>query len=381
MPPLDFVDDALAALEASGRLRRPRVITERRGAHVVIDGRALLNVSSNDYLGLATHPALSAAAQAAMSERGVGAGASRLITGNLDLSAALEDELARFHAAPAARLFNSGYAANTGTIPVLVEKGDIVFSDELNHASIIDGCRLSRAEVVVYRHNDADHLSTLLRRHPARRRLIVTESLFSMDGDLAPLPDLRALATSSSSILMVDDAHAVGSFGDGRGLGLAAGADVVVGTLGKAFGSAGAYVLGSQPLVNLLWNRARSLVFSTGLPVPVLAASRAAVALLASPEGDTLRATLQSHVTAIGRGTYIVPLIVGDDRRAMDAMAALLERGLLVAAIRPPTVPPGTARLRLSLSASLSPADLSLLLAALADMESAGWFVPRGTSA
>lgn len=377
--PLDFVEDALAALEASGRLRRPRIITERRGAHVVIDGRTLLNLSSNDYLGLSTHPALAAAAAAAMSELGVGAGASRLITGNLDLAAALEDDLARFHGAPAARLFNSGYAANTGTIPVLVEKGDIVFSDELNHASIIDGCRLSRAEVVVYRHNDADHLSSLLARHSARRRLIVTESLFSMDGDLAPLSSLRSLATSSSSILMVDDAHAVGSFGDGRGLGLAAGADVVVGTLGKAFGSSGAYVLGSRPLVNLLWNRARSLVFSTGLPVPVLAASRAAIALLSAPEGDTLRASLHSHVASVGRGTYIIPLIVGDDRRAMDAMTALLERGLLVAAIRPPTVPPGTARLRLSLSAALAPSDVSLLRAALSDMESAGWFVSRGT--
>ena len=198
-----------------------------------------------------------------------------------------------------------------------------------------------------------------------------------MDGDLAPLAELRSVSAAAGAILMVDDAHAVGAAGDGRGFGIAAGADVVVGTLGKAFGSAGAYVLGTKALVALLWNRARSLVFSTGLPVPVLAASRAAVALAASEDGVQLRAALQTNVDRVGRGGYIVPLIVGDDRRAMEAMAALVERGLLLQAIRPPTVPAGTARLRLSLSAALDGTDMDLLMDGLAAM--AGWFVPRGT--
>lgn len=379
MSRLSFLDDVLAELDAAGRRRSPRVIAQRAGAHVWVGGKKLVNVSSNDYLGLSTHPALAEAAAAAVAEHGVGAGASRLITGNHSLCEELEHALAALHGAPAARLFNSGYAANTGTIPVLVEKGDTVFSDELNHASIIDGCRLSRAQVVVYRHNDVEHLADLLKAHGGRRRLVVTESLFSMDGDIAPLEELRALTEAAGAILMVDDAHAVGSALDGRGYGWRAGADLVVGTLGKAFGTAGAYVLGIRSLVDVLWNRARTLVFSTGLPVPALAASIAAVRLVGSAEGDALRARLERSRSQLGRQSYIVPLIVGDDRRAMSAMARLAEAGLLVQAIRPPTVPVGTARLRLSLSAALGDQEMEQVVRAIQELEGEGLFVPRGT--
>ncbi len=376
---MGFLEETLAALAAAGRLREPRVIERRAGAQIWVDGRRLINVSSNDYLGLSTHPTLAAAAATAATENGVGAGASRLITGNVELAATLERALATFHAAPAARLFTSGYAANSGTIPVLVEKDDCVFSDELNHASIIDGCRLSRAQVVVYRHADVDHLAELLDAHPARRRLVVTESLFSMDGDLAPLAELRAVSAERGAMLMVDDAHAVGAIGDGRGLGWRAGADIVVGTLGKAFGVAGAYVLGSRALVDLLWNRARPLVFSTGLPVPVLAAALASVRLVSGPEGSRLRDRLLQNHRTLGHDGYIVPLLIGDDRRAMAAMSHLLESGLLIQAIRPPTVPEGTARLRFSITAALTDSDIRDVGSVVDRMTDEGWFVPRGT--
>jgi 8-amino-7-oxononanoate synthase len=368
-----FLDEILAGLDAAGRRRTPRVIGQRAGARVWVGGRELVNVSSNDYLGLSMHAALAEAAASSVAEHGVGAGSSRLITGNVGLCEELEHALATFHGAPAARLFNSGYAANTGVIPVITEKDDIVFSDELNHASLIDGCRLSRACTVVFRHNDVEHLADLLARYPGRRRLVVTESLFSMDGDLAPLAELREVSAAAGAMLMVDDAHAVGAFGDGRGFGWAAGADIVVGTLGKAFGSAGAYVLGTKSLVDVLWNRARPLVFSTGLPVPVLAASLAAVRVVSSSEGAALRDRLARYRNRLGRASYIVPLIIGDDRRAMDAMHRFAEQGLLVQAIRPPTVPEGTSRLRLSLSAALSDRDMDQVASAVAD------FVPRGT--
>lgn len=377
---LAFLDELLAELEAVGRRRTPRVITRRDGAYVWVGGARLLNVSSNDYLGLSTHPALAAAAAAALEEHGVGAGASRLITGNVALCEELEHALASFHGAPAARLFNSGYAANTGIIPVLVGKDDVVFSDELNHASIIDGCRLSRARTVVYRHNDFGHLAALLAEHRGRRRLVVTESLFSMDGDLIDLVRLREMSAAAGAMLMVDDAHAVGAVGNGRGLGWAAEADLVVGTLGKAFGTAGAYVLGTRSLIDVLWNRARSLVFSTGLPVPVVAASLAAVRLVASPEGEGLRRRLERHRDLLGAASHIVPLVIGDERRAMAAMNLLIEGGLLVQAIRPPTVPVGTSRLRLSLSAALSDEDALQVAGAVRRLDAGGWIVPRGTS-
>lgn len=385
MAAFDFVDEELAALTERGRRRGVRVIAARRGAEVLVDGRWLVSFSSNDYLGLSTAPAVVAAARRALEVEGVGAGASRLITGTGGEVAALERELAAFHGAPAALVFGSGYAANTGVIPALVGRGDAVFSDELDHASIIDGCRLSRAEVRVWRHGDVDDLERQLAGGAWRRRLVVTESIFSMDGDRAPLEAIARVARAREAMLMVDDAHAVGVVGPGgRGHGQEVGADLMVGTMGKAFGTAGAYVVGAANLVEYLWNRCRSLVFSTAQPPAIAAASRAALAVIASAEGAELRRRALERAAAVHGGlarlglrapppaATIIPLIVGDDRRAVACMDALLERGVLVHAIRPPTVPDGTARLRIAVSASHSSDDVERLLAGLGELTARG---------
>ena len=390
MSVLDFVDDELAALEARGRRRGVRVVAGRRGAEILLDGRWVVNFSSNDYLGLATSPVVQRAAAAVLDAHGVGAGASRLISGTSDEVVALERELAAFHGAPAALLFGSGYAANTGVIPALVGRGDVVFSDELNHASIIDGCRLSRADVRVWRHGDVGDLERALGSGTWRRRLVVTESVFSMDGDVAPLAALSALARAHDAIVMVDDAHAVGVLGPGgRGFGVGAGADLVVGTLGKAFGAAGAYILASLNVVQYMWNAARTLVFSTGLPTAAVAAARAAVRTTAA-EGDGPRRVLGRHVRHVrgalagmglvvdaGSEVPIIPIVVGDDRDAVACTTALLEEGLLVQAIRPPTVPEGTARLRLTLSAAHTDAQVEQLLGALGRLRATRAFSRR----
>ncbi len=375
MTALDFVDDELAALDARGRRRGVRVVGGRRGAEIALDGRWVVNFSSNDYLGLADAPELVLAAGEALAGHGVGASASRLITGTSDEVSALERELAAFHGAPAALVFGSGYAANSGVIPALVGRGDVVFSDELNHASIIDGCRLSRAEVRVWRHGDVADLARQLAIGGARRRLLVSESVFSMDGDRAPLSELRRLASEHDAILLVDDAHAVGCSGpEGRGYGLAAGADLVIGTLGKAFGTAGAYIIGELNVIQYMWNSARSLVFSTALPPAVAAASRAALALVKGPAGASRRRSLASNIerlrtelAALGltipaAGDPILPVLIGDDRQAVACTEVLLERGLLVQAIRPPTVPEGTARLRIAASAAHTPEQVGRLI-------------------
>ena len=383
--PLDFVDDELAALEARGRRRGVRVVEGRRGGEIMLDGRWVVNFSSNDYLGLSMEPAVVAAATAALGVHGVGAGASRLITGTSDEVVELEQELAAFHGAPAALVFGSGYAANTGVIPALVGAGDVVFSDELNHASIIDGCRLSRAEVRVWPHGDVGALERLIAGGRWRRRLIVSESVFSMDGDLAPLAALAGVAREHQAILLVDDAHAVGIGGPaGRGHGLAAGADLVIGTMGKAFGTAGAYVLSQLNVAHYLWNRSRTLVFSTAQPSAVIAASRAALVLLGGAEGEARRAALAERIEQVRSGLCalgiagtghahgpIVPLIVGDDRRAVACTNALLEQGVLVLAIRPPTVPEGTARLRITVTASHTVQHVATLLEGLARLRDA----------
>ena len=380
MSVLDFADEELAALEARGRRRGVRVVQARRGVEVMLDGQWYVSFSSNDYLGLAMEPSVIEAARRAVEVHGVGAGASRLITGTGGDVVELERELAEFHGAPAALVFGSAYAANIGTIPALVGRGDVVFSDELNHASIVDGCRLSRAEVRVWPHGDVDALTRMLGAGRWRRRLIVSESVFSMDGDRAPLERLREVARAADAMFMVDDAHAVGVGGrEGRGYGVACGADVVVGAMGKAFGTAGGYVLAEERVVELLWNRARALVFSTAAAVPVVAASRTALAMLASPDGAARRARLHDVARRVRRGLRalghdvdecatepIIPFVVGDDRRAVAWTEALLTRGLLVQAIRPPTVPEGTARLRIAVSALHSDADVDALIAAIA---------------
>src|SRR6266566_2458958 len=331
------LDAELAALEDAGLRRRLRPLASASDAEVVLDGRRVLLLSSNNYLGLATHPAVKAAACAAIQRWGCGTGASRLIAGHLELHAEVEAKLAALKGTEAALLFPSGYQANVGAITALVGRGDHVYSDALNHASIVDGCRLSRASVHVYPHRDVQSLEAALAATPGGgRRLIVSDSVFSMDGDRAPLQALAALAEEYHSWLMVDEAHATGVLGPG-GAGLAAadgvGARVTVhmGTLGKALGAAGAYVAGARALVELLVNRARAL----GLDA----------------RGDT----------------HIVPVLVGDNRAALALADELLVRGVHALAIRPPTVPQGTARLRVTPMATHTPVQIERALAAFAD--------------
>jgi 8-amino-7-oxononanoate synthase len=374
--------EELRRLEAAGLRRTLRALDGPSDAEVVVDGRRMLLLSSNNYLGLATHPELRAAARAATDAWGCGAGASRLIAGHLGLHAEVEAALARLKGTEAALLFPSGYQANVGAITALVGRGDHVFSDALNHASIIDGCRLSRATVHVYPHNDAPTLERLLASTPpGGRRLIVTDSVFSMDGDRAPLRELVAVARHYHSHLMVDEAHATGVLGP-RGAGLAeetgTTADVAVhmGTLGKALGGAGAYVAGSRALVELLVNRARSFVYTTALAPAAVGAAGAALAIVArEPErraalrrnAERLRAGLRGLGLDVPGDTHILPVMVGDNRRALALAAALAERGVLAQAIRPPTVPPGTARLRVTPMATHTDAHIDRAIAAFAD--------------
>lgn len=389
MSPLDWIDEELAALDHRGLRRRLRSCVHAR-AWIEWDGRRLVHFGSNDYLGFAAHPAVVAGARAALAGYGFGAGASPLITGRTPLHEELERRLAAFEAAEAALLFPTGFAANVGTIPALVGRGDTVFSDAKNHASLIDGCRLSRAEVLVYRHADAGHLEDLLKppgaaqRSETRRRLIVTDSVFSMDGDVAPLTDLCDLAERYDAMLLVDEAHATGVFGPGgRGACHAAGvADRVpirMGTLSKALGALGGFVVGGRRLIDWLANRARSYVYSTAAPAAVCAAALAALDLL--EEDPLLGERLLSRAARFrrrlglrgwnvgGSASQIVPILLGDAAEAVARSESLLAAGLFVPAIRPPTVPAGESLLRVSLTSLHTEAMLDELLAAL---ESAG---------
>lgn len=384
------LDDELARelgrIEAAGLRRSLRRTDGPAGPWIELEGRRLSSFSSNNYLGLAGSSVLTAAARDALSAVGMGSTASRLIAGNHAEHEALEEALRRFHQVEGVLLFNSGFQANVGTIPALVGPEDLVLSDRLNHASLIDGTRLSRARVQIYPHADLDAVDRLLAesRTSARRCLVVTESVFSMDGDRAPLEGLREICDRHRAWLMVDEAHAVGALGPG-GRGIAAELevvpDVLVGTLGKAMGSFGAYVAGSDMLRELLVQRARSFVFTTALPPAVAAASRAAVELLGGPDGEGRRNALASHIAQIRDGledlgllidgagtTPIFPLWAGAEERALRASRTLFERGMHVQAIRPPTVPRGTSRLRLALMATHEPAQLDHLLAELADL-------------
>jgi len=367
------IAERLEELRESGLHRRLRLVGGPQGARVLLDGREVLLLCSNDYLGLANHPSVRAAAADAAMEWGAGAGASRLISGNMQPHRALEQRLAAFEGYEAALLFGSGYLANTGTIAALAGRGEVVFSDELNHASIIDGCRLSRAETFVYRHGDLDHLAWGLRAAGERASLIVTDGVFSMDGDVAPLPELAELAARHGCRLMVDEAHATGALGPGgRGSVAAAGlsgeVDLAMGTLGKALGSYGAYVCASRELSDYLVNTARSFVFSTAPPPPVVAASLTALELLESePQRvDRLRsnaATLRSALAAEGLAagdsdTQIVPVAVGDPELTMRLCERALDRGVFAQGIRPPTVPEGTSRLRFTVMATHRPEEL-----------------------
>ncbi len=382
---LSWVGEELAKLDRAGLRRKLATRGGPAGARTVIDGQELVNFGSNDYLGLAVDERLAAAAGAAMAEGGWGSAASPLVSGRSRLHQKIEERLARFEGAEAALLFPSGFSANTGTIPALAGRDDAIYGDAKNHASIIDGCRLSRAETHVYPHAECDALEALLESHVGqyRRRLIVTDSLFSMDGDLAPLGGLAELAERFDGMLMVDEAHATGVFGaGGRGvveyLGVEDRVDVRVGTLSKALGSGGGFVSGDRSLIDWLANRARSYVFSTAQPAANSAAALAALEIVETePErrqmllkrADSLRDSLRAQGWNVGRSeSQIVPVYLGEAERAMQLAAALREWRLFVPGIRPPSVPVGEALLRISLSYAHTPAMIDQLVGALGEL-------------
>ena len=371
----------LEALTEAGLLRTPLEVSSPQGPTITVDGRTLLSLCSNNYLGFANDPALVEAVRGSLAVDGAGGGASRLISGTMSAHREAERCLAELVALPSSLLFSSGYAANVGALQALYGPGDLVFSDALNHASLIDGCRLSRATVAVFPHRDLETLGTLLRQpRPAGvQAVVVTESVFSMDGDLADLAPLRALCDAHDAALLVDEAHALGVLGPhGAGQARALGVvpDVLVGTLGKAFGLAGAFVAGPLPVVRLIENRARSYVFSTASMPSLAAGAVAAVALVRA--ADARRATLLAHadylrgsLRALGYRvldgqTPIIPVLVGDPSRAVAVADALRAKGCFVQAIRPPTVPTGTSRLRVVPMATHTRAQLEEAVAAFA---------------
>ncbi len=358
-----------------GLLRTTRLISGRQTARVSCNDCDVLLLCSNNYLGLADHPVLAAASIAAIEQYGTSSGASRLVSGTMDLHERLESAVASFKQSEAALVFNSGHAANTGIIPALAGRGDVVFSDRLNHASIVDGILLSGARLVRYPHNDYRALAALMEKHAKGRSLIVTDGVFSMDGDIAPLAELVELKRSYGALLMVDDAHGSGALGEqGRGSaelqGVGNDVDILMGTFGKALGSFGAYAAVSAELRSLLINRARSFIFSTSLPPAVLAASLAAVEIVQTREGDGLRDALSANTRFFRNAlknagfkipagsTQIVPIVVGSAVTTMQFSEALLAEGYFAQGIRPPTVPIGTSRLRFTLMSSHTHADL-----------------------
>jgi 8-amino-7-oxononanoate synthase len=379
-PPLDWIDAELEKLSTAGLRRSLEPLATAQGPAVEVGGRRLVNLCSNDYLGLAGDPRLRRAAAEAAETEGAGAGASRLVAGDLPIHGRLEAELAALHRAEAALLFNSGYHANVGVPGALVGRDDAIFSDVLNHASIVDGAILSRAALLRYRHVDVEELSSLLAGSRARRKLVVTDAVFSMDGDAAPLREIADLCDRHGAMLYVDEAHAVGVLGEtGAGLAEALGVkhrvDVEMGTLGKALGAFGAYVAGEARLRDLLVSMARSFVFTTAPPPAVCGAALAALQVVRAEPGRRARLRELSARMKAGlslRGfdvarvaSPIFPVILRTEARALAAAAALRERGFFVRAIRPPTVPRGTSRLRVALTAGHDETQVDAFLGAL----------------
>jgi len=380
------IEQRLEELERLGLSRRLRLVSGPQGPTVLLGGKPVLLLCSNNYLGLADHPRVREAAAEAAMRWGVGAGSSRLVSGTMTIHGRLEERLAEFKGSEGCLLFGSGYLANIGVIGALAGRGDVIFSDELNHASIVDGCRLSHAEVVVYRHRDVEQLDWSLRKHGRRdggtRRLIVTDSVFSMDGDVAPLEAIAELADIHGARVVVDEAHATGNLGrGGRGAvaeaGLEGEMDVIVGTLGKALGSYGAYACASAEMIRYLVNTARPLIFSTAPSPPAVAGALAALELLQERPHRVQR--LRSNARVLRRALaaegfpaadtemQIVPLIVGDERAAMRLCQAAIERGVFAQAIRPPTVAAGSSRLRLTAMASHTASELEMAAGVLGD--------------
>ena len=378
----DMLTARLAEVKESGLYRRLRAVEGAQDATIILEGQEVLLFSSNNYLGLANHPALKQAAQKAIEKYGCGSGASRLISGSMTIHHELEQRLAALKKTEAALVFPTGYHANIGVLSALMGPGDTILSDSLNHASIIDGCRLSRADTRVYRHADTSHLSELLQACPATgRRLIVTDSVFSMDGDLAPLAEIVRLAQQYDAWVMVDEAHATGVFGPhGSGLveelGLTEQVDIQMGTLGKALGCVGAFVAGSHALIDWLVNRARSFIYTTAIP-PAMAAAVLAALDIVEREPER-RQQLWANTRELADGlrslgytlgatrSQILPVIIGEAGETMAVAEAILQRGVFAHGIRPPTVPEGTSRIRVTPMATHTSEHLSRTLDAFA---------------
>lgn len=356
---LEWADGELEAIRDGGRWRQPRAF-DAAGPVGTIDGRTVVSFASNDYLGLSQHPSVVAAAHAALDRWGAGSGAARLIVGSRPFHDELEVQLAEWKASDAAVLFPTGFAANLGVLSTF-GRGAVVLSDELNHASIIDGCRLARAETKVFRHADAAHVDEILSGYggPA---IVVTDTVFSMDGDVAPVEKLAEVCAQRRALLVLDEAHAV--LGPDVPL---EGSVVRVGTLSKTLGSLGGFAAGPRPLVDLLVNRARSYIFTTASTPADMAAASAALAVYRSEEGASLRARLRRSIDRLVQGhpSPVIPVVIGAEVDAVAAASALFERGLLVPAIRPPTVAPGSSRLRIALSAAHTDDQLEALVAGL----------------
>ena len=382
---LEFLKKELQNLKKIDLYRQLRIVESPQTSRVVINGKKVILFCSNNYLGLANHPAVKRAAVKAIKKYGCGSGASRLISGTMTLHNELEKKVSKFKDTDASLVFNSGYHANIGVLTALMKKRDIIFCDELNHASIIDGCRLSGAETVMYPHKDTSKLEELLRKsNQFKKKLIVTDGLFSMDGDLAPLPDIVFLAKKYSTITMVDEAHATGIFGKkGRGtvehFNLSKKIDIQMGTLGKALGGFGAYIVGSKDLISYLINKSRLFIYTTALPPDVLAASIAAIEIIQTK--PALRKKLWKNVDYFREGlrkigfkdsasqSQIFPIIIGNSKKTVQAGKYLFDKGIFVVGIRPPAVPRKKERLRITIMATHTRKDLNYALDALKEMK------------
>ncbi|MFQ5786769.1 MAG: 8-amino-7-oxononanoate synthase [Thermodesulfobacteriota bacterium] len=383
---MNYISDELEKIKKSGLYRELNIVESAQGTHLKIKGKTYLSFCSNNYLGLANHPLVIKAVKDAVEKYGWGAGASRLVSGNMTLHEKLENEISRFKGKESTIVFPTGYMANIGTISSLVSKEDLVICDKLNHASIIDGCRLSGADLRVYTHCDMEKLENILMKSTKySRKLIITDTVFSMDGDLAPLPDIVSIARKYNAIVMVDEAHGTGVFGKkGRGVvehfNLSEKVNIVMGTLSKAVGSLGGYITGDADLINYLRNKARSFVYTTALPSAVCAASVAGIKLI--QKDPSLRTSLWNNVrylneklklldfNVISSESQIIPIMIGDAKEAVNVSKFLHKEGILIPAIRPPTVPAKSSRLRMTVMSIHTRDDLDKLLNVLSDVKS-----------
>lgn len=373
---MDWLKQELSDIKSRGLYRRLNKIESAQTPRIIKEGRELILLSSNNYLGLTNHSEVKKAAIDAIAEYGTGAGGSRLTSGNTSLHERLENKIARFKRTEAAIVFSSGYMANTGTIASLMNKGDLILSDELNHASLIDGCRLSKAEIKVYPHKDAASIEKILQNSRHRKKLIVTDGIFSMDGDIAPLPEIVEIAEKYDAMVMLDDAHASGVLGkhhSGTADHFNLQVDINMGTLSKALGSTGGYIAGSTELIEYLRNKARSFIFSTALPPPAAAAAEAAIDIIETEDPskrlwkniDIYKKGLFEMGISINSDSQIIPLLTGGSRRTVDISAELESLGVFAAGIRPPSVPEGKGRIRTTLMATHSRKDIDDALFAI----------------